>query len=250
MAAMPSMGIDVWELSSGSLLCHCPTPWPLTSWRLHASPTGRELFFASWWSYINTGPLVLDMADKQLYRVLDHPMDQLLWSPDGSRLAIGAAREIWITELDPNVPISQVLGRPVPGNDLIAYWLQKHTEAIAAAPSHPENYLERALAHMAGDQYDQAKSDLKQVIDLMTPEDHHVGLELFSWLQACCSGELLERAEILNPYAERLMEQFPQDVPSYQAVIESIIDWNQRQGNIERAERWRAKLGVPDDQAK
>ena len=107
-------------------------------------PSGRELFFASWWSYINTGPIVLDTKDKQLYRVLDYPVDQLLWSPDGSKMAIGAAREIWIMDLDPNVPISQVLGRKIPGNDVIRYQLDKLSNAIVATPAYPENYLERA----------------------------------------------------------------------------------------------------------
>jgi len=162
MAFDASIGVSMVDLSSGSLLHHCPSPWPLSGWGLRLSPTGRELFFASWWSHINTGPFVLDTREKQLYQVLDLPVDQLLWSPDGSRLAIGASSEVWIMELDPNVPISQRLGREIPDSDLVAYELEKHSQVIAADPLHPENYLERAVAYMSVNRYQKARSDLRQ----------------------------------------------------------------------------------------
>jgi WD40 repeat protein len=245
-----SSGVSMLDLSSGSLLYRCPSPWPLNGWGLRPSPSGRELFFASWWSYINAGPIVLDTKEKQLYHVLDYPVDQLLWSPDGSRLAIGAAREIWIMDLDPNVPISQTLGQKIPGNDLARYWLQRHTQAIAAAPSHPENYLERALARMSLDEYQEAEADLRQFDTLVTSDDHHVGGELFWWLRQCYFNRMYREAELLTPHAERVMERFPIDVPSYQDLIEQIVEQTENEGKTELSRRWRAKLNDPTDRGK
>jgi hypothetical protein len=214
----------------------------MSVWQLQRSPSGKELFFASWWSYIHVGPIVLDTETKELYQVLDYPVDQILWSPDGSKIAIGASREIWIVDADPNLPISQRLGHKIPGGDLIGYELAKLTRDIAADPLYAENYLERAVAYMSLGRYPDAESDLRQFDAVVTSDDHHIGYELFWWLKECYANGIHDGAALLAPYAERFMERFPAEVPSYQALIVEMIEQHEREGRTELAGRWRTRL--------
>jgi serine/threonine protein kinase/tetratricopeptide (TPR) repeat protein len=235
-------GIGIVDTGSGSVLHRCPSPWPMSYWQLQRSPSGRELFFASWWSYIHVGPIVLDMETKELYQVLDYPADQILWSPDGSKIVIAANCEAWILDADPNLTISRSLGRKIPGGDLIAYELAKLTRAIAADPLYPENYLERAVAYMSLGRYADAESDLQQFDALVTSNDHHIGYELFWWLKECYANGIHDGAALLASYAERFMERFPKEVPSYRSLVVEMAEQHEREGRTELAVRWRAKL--------
>jgi hypothetical protein len=200
------------------------------------------LFFASWWSGIDVGPLVLDIEQSRLYQVFDPPVDQLLWSPDGTKLAIGAARGIWVMEVDPNLPVSQRFGREIPDGDLRQWELDKLTDVIDAGSAYPEDYLERAVAYLSLDRYEEAHSDLTRFCDLVTSDDHHVGYELFWWLRQCIAHGLHRQAATLTPYAAELMNQFPTEVPSYANLIEEIISLNERDGKTDLADRWQARL--------
>jgi tetratricopeptide (TPR) repeat protein/Tol biopolymer transport system component len=235
-------GIDIVDLSSGSLLYQYRSPWPLFSWGLSLSPNGRELCFRTWWSSVNIGPLILDTQDKQLYRVFDYPIDNLFRSPDCSKLVIGARPKAWIMEVDPNIPICQILGQKIPGNDLITDQIERKSQAIAADPLYPENYLKRALAYISFGQRQNAESDMRQFDALVTSDDHHVGYEIFWWLRQCYFNQLYEEAELLAPYAEKLMDRFPADIPSYRDLIEESAEKNESNGKIELAQRLRAKL--------
>ena len=235
-------GIDIVDISSRALLYEFRSPWPLYMWGLSLSPNGRELCFRTWWSSPNIGPLIFDTQDKQLYRVFDYPVDHIFRSPDGSKLAIGARPKAWIMEVDPNIPICQALGQKIPGNDLIADQIERKSQAIVADPLYPENYLERALAYMSLDEHENAESDMRQFDALVTSDDHHVGYEIFWWLRQCYFNKLYEEAEFLAPHAEKLMERFPADVPSYRELIIEIVEKNESMGKIELAKRWRTKL--------
>ncbi|MBN1507256.1 MAG: protein kinase [Sedimentisphaerales bacterium] len=234
--------MSIVDMTSGSTLYRCPSPWPLFVWQLQRSPSGKELFFASWWSYKQVGPIVLDTETKELYQVLDYPVDQILWSPDGSKVAIGASREIWILNADPNLLISQRLGSRIPGGDLIAHEVAKLSRAIAVDPLYPENYLERAVAYMSSGRYADVESDLRQFDAVVTSDDHHIGYELFWWLKECYANGMHDGAALLTPYAERFMERFPAEVPSYKPLVVEMAEQHEREGRTELAARWRAKL--------
>jgi serine/threonine protein kinase/Tfp pilus assembly protein PilF len=227
---------------SGSVLHRCSLPWPLNLWQLHRSPSGKELFFSSWWSYIHVGAFVLDTETKELYQVLDYPADQILWSPDGSKVAIAAGRNVWVLDVDPNLPISQRLGRKIPGGDLIGYELGKLTRAIAADPLYPENYLERAVAYMSLGRHSDAESDLQQFDAMVTSNDHHVGYELFWWLKECYANGMQDGAALLTPHAEKFMDRFPAELPSYRPLIVEMAEQHEREGRTDLAGRWKAKL--------
>lgn len=230
----------------GSCVPIGPVSLPLAlapaSMALGRSPNGKELSFASWRFYMHLGPLVLDTETKELYEVLDYPADQILWSPDGSKIAIAAMRSIWVLNADPNLPISQRLGCKIPNGDLIAHELVKLSRAIAADPCYPENYLERAVAYLSVGRYADAESDLRQFDALVTKDDHHIGYELFSWLKDCYGNNLLDAATRLEPYGERFMERFPAEVPSYRSLIVEMVTQHERKGRTELAARWKAKL--------
>ncbi|MBM4028791.1 MAG: hypothetical protein FJ280_25865 [Planctomycetes bacterium] len=242
MALGASMGISLVDMASGSTLYRCLSPWPLSAWFLHRSPGGGELFFASWWSYRQVGPIILDTQTKELYQVLDYPADQILWSPDGSKIAMAANRAIWILDADPNRPISQRLGHKIPNGDLFAHELAKLNRAIAADPEYPENYLERAVAYLSAGRYPEAESDLRQFDGLVTKDDHHIGYELFSWLKDCYANDLHDAAARLEPYSEKFMERFPAEVPSFRPLIEQMIVQHEGEGRVAQAARWKARL--------
>jgi tetratricopeptide (TPR) repeat protein len=248
MALGAPTGVSLVDLASGSVLHRCPSPWPLAYWQLHRSPSGEELSFASRWSYLNVGPFVLDTETKELYQVLDYPAVQILWSPDGSKIAIIANAELWILDADPNLPISQRLGHKIPGGDLFAHELAKLDRAIAADPLYPENHLERAVAYLSVGRYADAESDLRQFDALVTSDDHHIGYELFSWLKECYGNNLHDAAARLEPYAEKFMERFPAEVPSFQPLIVEMAEQHEREGRTEMAVRWKAKLPRSESQ--
>jgi len=237
-----STGISIVDLSSEALLHQIRSPWPMSLWRLSLSPDGRELYFRAWWSPANIGPFVLDTQDMQLYRVFDYPVDNLFRSQEGSKLVIGTRPKAWMMEMDPNMPVCKAFGQKITDNDLINDQIERESRAIAADPLYPENYLERGLAYTAVDQYDKAESDLEQFDDLVTKDDHHVIYRMFLWMNEYYKNELDEVAEFLAPYAERLMDRFPEDIPSYRDLILKIIEKAESNGKTEFAERWKAKL--------
>jgi hypothetical protein len=242
MAFGTPTGIRLVDIVSGSVRHHCRSPWPLPHWQLHRSPSGRELSFASMWSYFNIGPFILDTETKELYQVLDYPARQILWSPDGSKVAVVAAAELWMLDVDAHLPIHQRLGRKIPGGDLVGYELAKLDRAIAADPLYPENYLERAVAYLSVGRYAEAESDLRQFDTLVTSDDHHIGHALFWWLKECYANGLHEAAARLAPYAERFMERFPVEAPSFRSLIVEMVERHERDGRIELAGRWKERL--------
>jgi len=246
IARADATGPSMVDLSSGSLLYKCPSPWP-QGWNVRMSPDGRELCFASFYPHIDVGPFILDTRSRRLYRVLDFPVDYFARSHDGSRLAIGAKRGIWIMDIDPNLTTGEALGQLLPDNDIITCEIEKMSEAIAADPIYPEHYLRRALAYMSIAQYDKAESDLNQFDAAATGDDHHVGYEIFWWLRECYRDQLYERAELLEPHADRLMERFPADVPSYMDMVEEIITRMRHSENTMFADKWTTKLESPDN---
>lgn len=203
-------------------------------------------FPLTWWSSVTIGSIVFDTQEKQLYRVFDYPVDQLFRSPDGTKLAIGTRPTAWIMEVDPKVPICQSIGQKIPGNDLISYEIERISQNITTDPLWPKNYIRRALAYMSLNQYRKAQSDLQQFVTLAM-NDEHLGYEIFWWLRQCYENQLDKQAEFLIPYAEKLMERFPADVPSYRDLIEECAEINTQNGKIEVAEQWRAKLQELDD---
>jgi len=238
------------DISSGSLLYECLSPWPSQSLRISPSPDGRELCFTTGYGPLKIGPFILDTQHKRLYEVLAYPVDEIVRSPDGSRLAIGANRDVWIMEIDPNLSTCEALGHAVSEKGIVTCEIQRMTRSIVADPFHPENYLRRSLAFMSLDEREKAESDLGQFDALVTSEDHHVGYEVFWWLKRCYVNTLYDRAELLAPHAEKLMERFPDEVPSYRDLVEDIIKQNERNGKPELAARWRAKLQELDESNK
>jgi hypothetical protein len=65
---------------------------------------------------------------------------------------------------------------------------------------------------------------------------------LFLCLKNCYANSLHDAAARLAPYAERFMERFPAEVPSYRDLIVKMTEQHEREGRTELAARWRAKL--------
>lgn len=149
-------------------------------------------------------------------------------------------------EVDPNIPICQILGEKIPDNDLTSYEIEKISQDIATDPLWPKNYIRRAIAYMSIDQYKKAESDLEQFAALAM-NDEHLDYEMFWWLRQCYKNQLYKQAEFLIPYAEKLMTRFPADVPSHRDMIEEIVKINTENGRIELAELWKTKLQKLDN---
>jgi hypothetical protein len=76
---------------------------------------------------------------------------------------------------------------------------------------------------------------------------NHLDYEILWWLRQCYENQLNKQAEFLIPYADKLMEHFPADVPFHQDLIEEIVEINSENDRNEIAELWKAKLPEPDN---
>ena len=98
------------------------------------------------------------------------------------------------------------------------------------------------MAYLSVGRYAEAESDLRQFDALVTSDDHHIGYELFFWLKECYANGLHEAAARLAPYAERFMERFPAEAPSFRSLIVEMVERHEREGRIELAGRWKERL--------
>jgi len=239
--------ICVAEIPSGKIIHKWRMPWPNYCWALHLFPNRKEIYVCSGSWYADSGGWILDLQDKGVRHVFDSPVLLLKVSPDGSRMALNARDELYLADLEPNVPIWQNMGTAESMEQFLQRRVHEQTLAIAAGPIDAEACFERARTYLALQQYDPAAKDLEVFSQLITPEDKHLFYMLFWWGWRYCICNLFEEGELLMVKAAELMPMFP-DVQfgSYGQMhpIMNLVKLYEKWGKPELAEKWRARLSL------
>ncbi len=128
-----------------------------------------------------TGLWIFDVDSGQAARVLDGPVVGASWAPDGTALAISLGapfHEIWLADLDPNVPAIEALGS---GSTIAEHHQQSadyYTSRIEAEREDAENYLNRAYCRQHLHDKDGILADMESYVSIarssvaMTPHEH------------------------------------------------------------------------------
>ena len=244
LAFETSKGLQVLDTSSGLVLAKWASPWPLYGWALHLAPNEKELCIGacSWTG--NIGTFIYNIEQNCARQVFDNPVGQALWSPDGSKLAINAAGEIWIADIDPNVPTHEALGQAMSLEDVVNRWIAQRTQTIAVDPLDPEIYLERAIAYLSRKDYEKAEADL-DVFDTLITREHCtwwcLGCELYWWAWQHYHVGRYKEAELLGLHAVKMRFRFP-DIGWMEGLSEVLLYTYDAWNKPKLAQEWRTRL--------
>jgi len=239
--------VEIVEIATGSIVASWTPPWPPYSWNIHWSPTGKELSIAGMGYFeAATGCWIFDLQKGEALQVAERPAKTALWSPDGRRLAffLSGFNELWIADLDPNAPTIDSLQPALRREEVVQRRLQRHDHAIEQRPSDPDNYLKRALAHVAQHDFGQAERDLSQFEQRLDRNDTEAFRPLCWWgfiyrrngLYSEAEFLLLKAAEIENDVFEGVGKAAHFD-PRKQ-LVSLYKAW----GKPREVDRWRARL--------
>ncbi len=109
----PLSEYEIVELATNSIVARWKVPLGINDGLINWSPDGKEL---SMGAYEDTGLWIYSMKEKKATKVLSGSFGWCSWSPPGiSKIAIDRGywplhHEIWVANLDPNVPTAESLG--------------------------------------------------------------------------------------------------------------------------------------------
>jgi tetratricopeptide (TPR) repeat protein len=139
------------------------------------SPDGKEL---SMGAYDDSGLWIYSMKEKKATKALSGSFGWCSWSPpDTSKIAIGRVyrdlhHEIWVANLDPNIPAAESLG---PGRTVEEHCHEMadlYTRKISFEPEEAGHYLMRARCHVHLQNRERASADIETCARLLGDRDH------------------------------------------------------------------------------
>ena len=174
---------EIVELSTNSIVARWRIPVGMRAGYINWSPDLREL---SMGAHDNAGLWIYDMKEKEATKVLSGSFNLCSWAPpDISKIAIGRAffgqhYEIWVADLDPNVPTAESLG---PGRTVEQHCQEMadlYTRRIKFEPEEAGYYLWRARCHIHLQNPERASADIETCARLLTERDHPAAAVLTS----------------------------------------------------------------------
>jgi serine/threonine protein kinase/Tol biopolymer transport system component len=174
---------------------------PPTIWGGNWSPSGREFSLGGYFRTDDrTGLWIYDQETAQAAKVFSGQITCASWKPDGTALdfTLGPPyNEIWIADLDPNVPTVESLGPARTLEDHHREMVDHYTRDIEHDPQDAVGFLHRALYLDYLDDKDAAFADMNQYVMLMTssPNQPPQAPEIPAFIAALSQG----RAENLGP---------------------------------------------------
>jgi Tol biopolymer transport system component/tetratricopeptide (TPR) repeat protein len=240
-----SREVSVVSLASQSVVSTWQAPWPLYGWILNWLSEQHRLVMGSSSWYSQTGAWVLDIETSEARQILPKPGRVAYRSPDRSRLLISVLDELWIADVDPDAPITEVFGSAQTEDQFLMRKLQNWTQYIQANPSHAELYLERALTYIALEKYDRTQSDLDEFARLFKPSDKHLFYMICWWGWQYCTHDLFEGGEVLMSTAAKLNPQSRSTLTAPGGKLHpgwNLVSLYEKWGKPELAEKWRARL--------
>jgi serine/threonine protein kinase len=203
------------ELSTNSVVASWtapPIPWVGAS--LNWSPNGRELGIQG------IGLWIYNLDTKTVANVLSDHIGWCSWSrPDISRFAFqrqwsSLFREIWVTELDPNVSTAEALGPPRTVEEYYQEMVDYYTRRIDTGPENPARYLSRAECYIYLQNREKAFADLEQCAKLLRSRNHPAAALVTKLAVLCREQKRYDEVEpefvkVLEFSHRRLYEKHP-----------------------------------------
>jgi len=123
-------------------------PFPARGLMCHWRPDGREVSITGYHGS-SLGAWIFDTRTQEARRMLDGPITQARWSPDGSKMAIGLGLpywEIWVAELDPNRPTAEAFGATRTVEEHCREQIEHYSRGIMIDPNCLDAHLRRTDA--------------------------------------------------------------------------------------------------------
>ena len=141
------------DLSTGTVTTAWTAPGHQTDMHVKWSPRGNQLSVGGTYGS-QLGVWIFDMQTRQAWNVFDPPAYKLIWSADGSRVALHVHQpfeEIWWAPVDPNVPTYQALA---PARTCRDYLRRQRDQRLRAGEAYGRQTHEtlKDLALVAADQ--------------------------------------------------------------------------------------------------
>jgi len=149
------------ELATGEEWVKWTVPCPAMSF-VRWSPDSKEICLGKWG--IQTWPSglwIFDVERRQGRHVLDPMALSCNWSPDRSRLALDLAHpmsEIWLAEVDPNLPTWDALGGGQTRGENLRHNWQTYMQSFQSTPGFLPRFLSNVTA-VAVNQYEWGEYD-------------------------------------------------------------------------------------------
>jgi len=253
IAIQRSSEIRVLTFPKGEEVARWQMPWPLENWatQLQWHPDGKTIILNSTSHYSQLGMCLFNIERAEATHVfnLTRPWVRTMWSPDGSQLIVDpySGKDVWLLDIDPEMSPGEALAPAMTTEEYLRWLLEKWNQRIEAEPSHAENYVSRAVVYLAAKDYDRARQDIDHCAALISEPDDPACHAILHWMGMYCWHDHHVEVELLISQVEKLMDRFPEDVPSYLELIENIIKWSEREDKPEIATRWRARLQELDE---
>jgi len=177
---------------------------PPTIWGGNWSPSGREFSLGGYFRTDDrTGLWIYDRETEQAAKVFSGQITCASWKPDGTALdfTLGPPyNEIWIADLDPNVPTVESLGPARTLEDHHREMADRYSRAIENDPQDAAGFLHRALYLDYLDDKDAAFADMNQYVTLMTssPNQPPQGAEIPAFIAALSQGRVENLGPLIN----------------------------------------------------
>lgn len=238
--------IEILSWPEGSHVWRWETPWPLPYWGLEWHPDGEKLLISARGFYSPGGMILLDIAQRQAMHLfhLDRPTCETRWSPDGRKLFIETLGDLWLLEAESKEALLEKLSPGRPGDQHFAYLRSQWDQVIATDPCSAENYVSRALVHIALRDYDRAEADLKQCVGLIHDSHDPTISQLKWWAHRFFGFELDRELGIFALHMVQLAERFPTRFSPhwyYQHPFQYLMILSAKQGHREEAAKWQRK---------
>jgi len=177
---------------------------PPTIWGGNWSPSGREFSLGGYFRTDDrTGLWIYDRETAQAAKVFSGQITCASWKPGGTALdfTLGPPyNEIWIADLDPNVPTVESLGPARTLEDHYREMMDHYSRAIENDPQGAVSFLHRALYLDYLNDKDAAFADMNQYVRLMTSSSDQPpqGTEIPVFIAALSQGRVENLGPLIN----------------------------------------------------
>ncbi|NIS52951.1 MAG: protein kinase [Phycisphaerae bacterium] len=164
---------NIVELATNSIVARWKVPLVIGDGLINWSPDGKELSMGA-----GKGLWIYNMKEKNATKVLSGSFGWCSWSPpDTRKIAIGRSywplhREIWVANLDPNVPTAESLGPGRTPEEHCQEMADFYTRRINFEPENAGYYLSRAECYMYLQNRERASADIEMCLRLLGERDH------------------------------------------------------------------------------